>query len=540
METIANKITLLNETVLECLNESSEQKIIKNFTIAGIKILKANFGFAWLKKGGDKHFKLIYKSKNLPYSPTPPRKRGRNYEAIQSGKPYFVTQAKKKSDPTYDVTPYMKSYIIVPMVYKKKTYGNIVLCFKNNRLFSEEEKSLCTYLGNSAAQAITMNRLYTGLEGLVEKRTMQLKNSNLQLEKDKAEDNAILSSIGEGLIATDKEEKIILTNPQAEEMLGFSKYELLGKSLFECQPLVSNGREAIPMEQRPTYVALREGKRVTTSEYLYVAKNGKQVPLFITATPVVLNGKVIGSIQVSRDISNEREIDRVKTELISLASHQLRTPLSAINWYTESLVKEEVGKLNDSQKKYLQQIYHANQKMVEMVYDFLNVSRIELGTFSIKLSTLNVPEISQGVIHEITPLIAEKKLKVEEIYGKNLEAIEGDRKVIRLILQNLVTNAVKYTAPKGKIKVEIKLQKKAGRPDNLSIIVEDTGYGIPKTQQSKIFTKLFRADNVAKLDTQGSGLGLYLVKSFIDFCKGTIRFTSQENKGTKFYVTLPV
>src|SRR6185369_295298 len=162
-------------------------------------------------------------------------------------------------------------------------------------------------------------------------------------------------------------------------------------------------------------------------------------------TPIILQGKIIGAVQVFRDVTKEREIDRVKSELISLASHQLRTPLSAINWYAEALLKEELGKVNKEQKRYLQEIFNANQKMVELVYDFLNVSRVELGTLSLKLSALSLIEVSKSILKELEPIIKSKKLKVTEEYGRELENLQADRKIIRLILQNIITNAVKYT-----------------------------------------------------------------------------------------------
>jgi len=544
---ITEKLTFLNETALTSLNTKSELEIIRKFTDAGILVLKGNFGFAWHRPDGHMHFELAYKSKRTPYTPQTPRKKGTNYKVFKSGEPLFVSNVGVEGGVRSDALSHMQSFASIPMTYQKKNYGNIVVCFFRSHTFSSEEKELCSYIGNAAAQAITIYRLHAGLkraqknlEKRVRERTRKLAESYTELAMDRAKDEAILTSIGEGLLATDKEGNVIFANPQAEQLLGWKKNEIIGTSLFDTQTLLDDKGQIVPIEQRPTYKTLTQGKRITTSAYSYLTK-GKQIfNLSITVTPVILNNEIIGSIQVFRDISQEKEVDRVKSELISLASHQLRTPLSAINWYTEALVKEEIGPVTKDQKKYLQQIHHANQKMVELVYDFLNVSRIELGTFSTKLSTINVPELSQGILKEIAPLILQKKLKVKEFYGKRLANVEVDKKVLRLILQNLVTNAVKYTPSKGCIEIRIEFHEKNSGKGSLVISVADNGYGIPKHQQSKIFTKLFRADNAAKLDTEGSGLGLYLVKSFVDFSKGKISFTSKENEGSTFYVSLPV
>ncbi len=540
MNHFTKKIEHLNQITLESLRLPKENDILKKFTETGIKILGGSFGFAWYKQPDSDSFYLAYRSPHIPYQPAEPRKRGSSYKVMANKKPLLINNLSASKLIRGDAQPYVKSLAVIPISYKNEIYGSVYICFTHKHMFDREDKSLCVLIGNSAAQAITIQRFHNRLEKTITKRTAQLKIIHKKLQLDKVSDEAILSSIGEGLIATDKRGNVIFTNSSAEKILGWKKNELIGKSLFDSQPLLDEKGNFVPLKERPTYKALTQGKRITTGMYSYITTDKQMANLSITVTPIILHNEIIGSIQVFRDISKEKEIDRAKSELISLASHQLRTPLSAINWYTEALIKEEIGAVSKDQKKYLEQIHHANQKMVELVYDFLNVSRIELGTFSTKLSTIDVPELVQGILKEIAPLIAQKKLQVSECYDRDLTPLEADRKVIRLILQNLITNAVKYTPSKGTITIELRLQKKSASKGHLLITVSDTGYGIPKHQQSKIFTKLFRADNAAKLDSGGSGLGLYLVKSFVDFSKGKISFTSRENKGTTFYVSIPV
>lgn len=246
------------------------------------------------------------------------------------------------------------------------------------------------------------------------------------------------------------------------------------------------------------------------------------------------SGKPVRAVGVIWDVTSEMEVDRAKTEFVSLASHQLRTPLSAINWYTEMLLAGDAGKLNKEQKQYLEEIYHGNQRMVELVNSLLNVSRLELGTFAIEPEMCNITDLAEIIVKEISPEIAKKKQKFTKKYSKNIPQTMLDKKLTIMILQNLLSNAIKYTPEKGKVNLEIGLEKGC-----LQIKISDSGLGIPASQQNKIFSKLFRADNVRATDTEGTGLGLYIIKSILDNVNGKIWFESIENKGTTFFVCLP-
>ena len=232
-------------------------------------------------------------------------------------------------------------------------------------------------------------------------------------------------------------------------------------------------------------------------------------------------------------------IDKAKTEFVLLASHQLRTPLSTMSWYIEMLLSGDVGKLDKEQKKYLDEIYTSNRRMVALVNALLHVSRLELGAFATDPAPTNIIDIAKTVIREIRLMIEKKEITLKEQYAADFLQINTDSKLIRIILQNLISNAVRYTPKKGKVTIEISLSDDKAHAPKILISVSDTGYGIPKGQQRQVFTKLFRADNVKEKDVEGTGLGLYIVKSIVEQLGGAIRFESEENKGTTFYVTLP-
>jgi PAS domain S-box-containing protein len=338
-------------------------------------------------------------------------------------------------------------------------------------------------------------------------------------------------------------------------MLGWKAQEIIGKSMVEVVPREDvNGVEVLFKERILTQVL--SGKKFVanlTNPFYYIRKDKTRFPVSSIVAPVVLASKIVGAVEVFRDITKEKEIDKAKTEFVSLASHQLRTPLSTVSWYSEMLLAGDVGEMTPEQKKYLEEIYHGNQRMVDLVNTLLDVSRIELGTFIMESKPIDIVKLAQGVIEEHKLQIREKRIRFSNSFGKNIQNIQADPKILRMVVQNLLSNAIKYTPEGGKVEVSISLKRgnlknvesgfknrKTAGGDTVLLKIIDTGYGIPIDQQNKIFTKLFRADNVIGKDTEGTGLGLYIAKSIVEQSGGKIWFESDENKGTTFYVQLPI
>ncbi len=276
------------------------------------------------------------------------------------------------------------------------------------------------------------------------------------------------------------------------------------------------------------------GKSFITEEVINKRKDGIEYEVQLAISPVQKDGKILFYVGIEQNISERKSVERAKTEFVSLSSHQLRTPLSAINWYTEMLLDESIGTLNTNQKKYLQEIEWGNDRMVKLVNSLLNVSRLEMGTFTAESEDVELRSLFDDVLEEVRSAYRENIPEISTHFKEHI-SIHTDRNMLQIILHNLLTNAVKYTPGNGKIRVSIgKLS------DTIIIKVKDSGCGIPAHQQQEIFTKLFRADNVRQLDTDGTGLGLYIVKSIIARMGGEISFVSQENKGTTFTVVLPL
>ncbi|MEK7625436.1 MAG: ATP-binding protein [Patescibacteria group bacterium] len=242
-----------------------------------------------------------------------------------------------------------------------------------------------------------------------------------------------------------------------------------------------------------------------------------------------------------------KEIDKAKTEFVSLAAHQLKTPPTAIKWLTEILLDESGEKLTEKQRGFITDLRNEGEQMLKLVNSFLNVSRIDLGNFSVTPTRVDIIALARGVVEELKFEISANSLHLKQKYLKSKLVASTDAGLFRMVIQNLLTNAIHYTSDRGEIKIEVssksKGQKFGGRAlvnNSITLMVADNGCGIPKKQQSKIFTKLFRADNAMAKFSGGSGLGLYIVKSILGNLGGDVWFTSKENVGSTFYAIIPL
>ena len=353
-------------------------------------------------------------------------------------------------------------------------------------------------------------------------------------QKQKLE--AVLRGIGEGVFVTDEKRRILMVNKAMEKISGFTENELLGTVYNERLKFVSEktGKELLRI---PKTIHERGDSARPEEPGLLIRKDGKKIAVDGIGAPYKdSKGQVIGGVGVIRDVTNERNLDRVRSDFISLASHQLRSPLTGIKWLVE-LLQTSHGMKDDEVTEYIKKIGESNQRLIELVNDLLGVSRIESGALEERMRkrSMKLKTVLSGALVEVDLLAKEKRTIIEGIKEVD-ERIElrGDETQMVQVFANILNNAVRYS-PEGS-RVIIGVKRKRSR---VVVLVEDNGMGIPKRQMKRLFEKFFRGDNVAK-GTVGSGLGLYVVKRLLEAHGGKIRIESKEGKGTKVYVELPI
>lgn len=351
---------------------------------------------------------------------------------------------------------------------------------------------------------------------------------DVQQESEKAEQErrktlALIENFADGIFFFDDQKRLVLVNPLGEKFFQVSAKAISGKTLEELRQIkeLQSLMEIIKDLETPLF-----RKELVLRENLI---------LEISLIPILSENKKIGSAVICHDVTREKMVERIKTEFVSISAHQLRTPLSAIKWSLKMILDEDLGPLSPEQRQFLEKTYQANQRLINLVNDLLDVTRIEEGRYLFKLELLDFREVLFQNI-ELYQKEAEKK-GIEflvEIEDKSFP-IKADKEKINLAVQNLIDNAVKYTLNGGKVKVGLKEEGK-----NLLFWVQDTGVGIPEAQKERVFAKFFRGSNVQKMETEGTGLGLFITKNIIEAHGGQIWFESKENQGTTFYFTLPI
>jgi len=344
---------------------------------------------------------------------------------------------------------------------------------------------------------------------------------------------ALFASIGEGVIATDETGAITRINRTACNLLGVRRTNVIGKHFLSVVISVHDNGTPMNVFDRPIVKAFQTGKTVH-ARTLYQQKNGSLLPVQLTVSPIILRGRPIGAIEVFRDLTTEIENDKLKSDFISIASHQLRTPLSAINMYTSMLRDGLAGELNEQQLPYIQTILTSVERMNVLIDTLLNITRIEAGGIIINHRLVQVDNLSREMFTEFIPAAQAKSIALTADLPDTVEPIYTDTLLIREICANLLSNAIKYTPEGGSVQFTL-----TDTPKELEWKVSDTGYGIPENDQKHIFLKFFRAENITNKDVSGTGLGLYLIKNIAESLGGELWFESTENVGSSFHFLLP-
>lgn len=273
---------------------------------------------------------------------------------------------------------------------------------------------------------------------------------------------------------------------------------------------------------------------IMTATY-FVSKNYDNPQVLIGSECLVVAVVLIIGTSVSRFVGQVTDLNRMKSEFVAVASHQLRTPLSAIKWEIELLLTKLSVGLDEKQLEKMENIAQLSRRMTRLVNDLLDVARIDQNKLILRKQNFDFGKLTRDILAEITPVYSGRHILVGLEIEKELPEASGDVEKIKLALDNIIGNAFKYTTSGGKVDINL-----FRRGDEIIFEVKDNGVGIPEEQVSRVFEKFFRSDNAIKYQTEGTGLGLYISKNIVEQLGGRIWFQSIENIGSKFSFSLPI
>jgi len=329
-------------------------------------------------------------------------------------------------------------------------------------------------------------------------------------------------------IRTNGKGEIIHTNAAGVRLLSETRDSVKGKALFDY--FEADEETAEHIDRIPQLV--RAGSFINDQEVQLRRADGALRWVILSAFPY--HGRR-ESLVTLVDITKQKNVENAKSEFVSLASHQLRTPIASIKWNMELLMSAHVGDLNDKQKKFAEKVARAAERMNMLLNDFLSASKLEMGNFEAKPETIVLDAFVEAQMEEFDARIQSKNITVKRSFTPKELSVSVDPRLLRMVLSNLVSNAIKYTPEGGNVVISYTVADRW-----VSIEVKDTGLGIPEADQEKLFTKFFRASNTKDNLIEGTGLGLYIVRQAVKRMEGNLSFGSKEGVGTRFIVDIPL
>jgi PAS domain S-box-containing protein len=375
--------------------------------------------------------------------------------------------------------------------------------------------------------------LFLSVSSLIILITHSLEESLAEQRRTEAETRAVVDGVVEGLLLVSPEQRVMSVNRRFEELFATASSEVRGRELTELQSIVEQVfADPDQLVERVTTAGGDESARFTE---IVAQRWPEERQLELFSTPVRSDGRFLGRLYGFRDVTQERELDRMKTEFVSQVSHELRTPLTAIKGFTDLILDGDAGEVNEEQTEYLQTVKSNADRLVALINDLLDVSRIESGRITLRIEPLDVRSILASVLATMRPLLEGKSQTITLEVGDELPRAAGDHDRIVQVATNLVSNAHKYTPAGGQIRVAASVEDAL-----IAISVSDNGMGIAPEDVARLFTRFFRVDSSLTREIGGTGLGLSIVKSIVELHGGTITVSSEPGVGSTFTFTLPV
>jgi PAS domain S-box-containing protein len=362
-----------------------------------------------------------------------------------------------------------------------------------------------------------------------------------ELSQVASRSDIIINSIADGVVVIDAKGVLQLLNPAAQNMLGWPNHDAVGLDYRSVIKMTDSAGDAVPDELSPIHQVMASNKSTTNNELTLITKSNKKLIVSLVVSPVGVYSPASGVIAVFRDITREKEEERQQAEFISTASHEMRTPVAAIEGYLGLAMNPQTAVIDDKARLYLQKAHESTQHLGRLFQDLLTVSRAEDARLIPKQQAIDMISFTREVVDGLGAKAKEKGLFITYAPGGQ----DGDRKIspayyafidpdqMREVLSNLVDNAIKYTK-QGTVTVDV-----TGDTDNVSVSIKDTGIGIPPEDLPHLFQKFYRVDNSDTREIGGTGLGLYISRRLTEANSGQITVTSSYGQGSTFSVQVP-
>lgn len=424
-----------------------------------------------------------------------------------------------------------RSALAVPLISGENVIGVMLLTDSRPALFTAEQLSLVEAAAIQVANAIHNAGLYDLIRQQADKLRAMMRDAQVEVAKQQS----ILQSIADGVLVAEADGTIVMANAPTVHILDLPRAQLIGKRVDELVGLYGESGDEWA-QTIDSWADRPEALEPQTS-----LKNRLEIEekiVLVHVAPVFANDDYFGTISIFRDITKEVEVDRMKSEFVSTVSHELRTPMTSIKGYADLMLMGAAGNLSGSQLQYLNVIKKNADRLQLLVNDLLDISRIETGKTQLALQPVDVPRVVNDVVNDhLRGRIQheEKAISVSAEIAPSLPLVNADPEKITRVLTNLVDNAFNYTPAGGSIKITA-----TANGNFVYISVRDSGIGIRKEDQHKIFDRFFRAESAEVRGVPGTGLGLAIVRSLVEMHGGQLALESEPGEGSIFTFSLPL
>ncbi|MGQ9626689.1 MAG: GAF domain-containing protein [Anaerolineae bacterium] len=449
-------------------------------------------------------------------------------QVVRSGQPLHVPDMQAYAElPHSDIvfSEGLHTYLGVPLLLQDRVIGALALCRREISPFSEEETELLSSFAHQASIAIEEAQLFAAMS------------------REKKEIEAIFQKSADGIMIIDRQRKVADINPALERMLGHSRQEVIGKPCWNILGEHDINGTCFCDEHCPLKSASQETDSLY-AEHVLIDCSERKIDVGVSYGLIRDdNGEISKAIAIVRDISKQKELDRLRSDFVSTVSHELRTPLALIKGYISTLRRRDIVLDEAQRERFLLSINQAADRLTRLISDLLSLSRIEAEKLELHLQPVHVGQIVQEVVerfrHHQVPGTSEvpetfPSLDVE-LDGK-VRAVLADPDRVEEVLLNLLDNAIKFSPNGGKITVRV---ENAHKVPGVMVSVSDQGVGIPPAHQERIFERFYRAEIRGSKKAPGVGLGLYICKRFVEAHGGQIWVESEPGRGSTFYFILP-